>query len=59
LTFHRRRARFSQARRRRRFFDLIRSVKIINNIKDIIRVIIVSLLLLLHEEQRARRTLRA
>ncbi len=39
------------------FFDLIRSVKIINNIRDIIRVIIVSLLLLFHEEQGARRTL--
>jgi hypothetical protein len=41
------------------FFDFIRSVKIINNIKDIIRIIIVSLLLFYHDEKRARFTFNA
>jgi hypothetical protein len=41
------------------FFNLIRSVKIINNIKNIIRIIIVSFLLLRHDEKRARFTLDA
>jgi hypothetical protein len=38
------------------FFDFIRNVKIINNIKDIIRIIIVSFLLFRHDEKRARFT---
>jgi hypothetical protein len=41
------------------FFDFICNVKIINNIKNIIRIIIVSFLFLRHDEKRARFTFNA